>query len=58
MGMSVDQPRQDGGVAQIDVRRKSAVRFDGGDLIADDGDDAALQRRGVHGEHPAGGQGP
>src|SRR5438067_1324001 len=58
MRMRVDESRQDGGVAQIVIGGARAVGLDGGDAVAGDGDDAALQRRSINGEDPAGGQRP
>src|SRR5262249_25363 len=58
MRMCIRQSRQNRGVAQVIISRVCAVWFDGGDAVVGDGDDAALQRRGIDGENPAGGEGP
>src|SRR5262249_55503304 len=56
MRMCIRQSRQNRGVAQVIISRVCAVWFDGGDAVVGDGDDAALQRRGIDGENPAGGE--
>jgi hypothetical protein len=56
--MRVDETRHNRRVAEIDVGAARAVRLDGDDTLAVDGDRAALQRRPARGEDPAGGQRP
>ena len=54
--MRVDEPRQDGDVAEIHIRRPSPGRLDGNDLVAGHADDATLQRRPIDRKDPARGQ--
>jgi hypothetical protein len=54
----IHQPWQDGDVAEVHVRGSAASRFDGRDAFTLDHHDAALERRAVYREDPAGREGP
>ena len=56
--MSVDQARQQGGVAEIMVGPANTGWIDGDDALAGDGDRAPFERRRTDREEPASGGGP
>ncbi len=56
--MRVDQARKNGTIAEIEIGLACAVRFDGDDALADNGEDAAGQGGAGDGEEPVGGEGP
>ena len=57
MRVCVDEARQNGDVAEIEIGSSSAARLDSDDAITGDDDDAALQRWAFDGKDPAGGEG-